>query len=194
MKKYLFNGFLTVISALWLVSPAVGDSLFNPDGYRAFATDHKAYRPGDSLTVLVTEIATATSSARTTTGKNTSFSASLTKRLESFDLGAAVGDDYSGGGQTERSGKLLAKITVTVQSIDERGSLSIKGEQTIDVNNERQSISLTGRVRPQDIGPDNTVDSSRVTEAHIEYVGNGAINEKQRPGVVSRILSFLGIF
>jgi len=193
MKRPTLNAFIVGMFVLVSADSVMADSLFNRDGFHAFAADHRAFRPGDSLTVVVTEIATATSTAKTTTNKDGTVSAKLNKKNDAFDLSTGLGETFDGGGTTERTGKLLAKITVTVLSVDEHGVLSIKGEQTIDVNNERQSISMTGRVRPQDIGQDNTVESSRITDAHIEYIGDGVLAEKQRPGILTRILSWLRI-
>lgn len=169
------------------------DSLFKEQNFRAFVADHRAYRVGDNLTVLITEIATATSTAKTTTSKDGSVSATLVKKNDSFDLSTGLGNKFEGGGDTERTGRLLAKLTVTVESIEPDGDLQVKGQQKITVNNDRQWISLTGRVRPQDIGTDNTVLSSRIGDARIEYVGRGPLAEQQRPGILTRFLSWLGI-
>jgi len=175
------------------ISSAWADSLYQSDRFRAFAADHRAYRTGDNLTVLITEIASASSTANTATNKETALTAKLSGRNENFDLSAGLGDNFDGGGRTERTGKLLAKLTVLIESIDEHGDLRIRGAQTIDVNNERQSITLSGKVRPQDIGADNSVLSSRISDAKIEFVGDGVINEKQRPGLLTRFLSWLRI-
>jgi len=185
--------FIFGIGILVLTGSSMADSLFNPDGFRAVATDHRAFRPGDSLTVVVTEIASATSTANTATGKQGEVSAKMLGKNDVYDLSAGLGNTFDGGGKTERTGKLLARITVTVQSVDELGLLHIKGAQTIDVNNERQSISMTGRVRPVDIASDNTVASSRITDSHIEYIGDGVLNEQQRPGILTRLFSWLRI-
>jgi flagellar L-ring protein precursor FlgH len=193
MKHTTLYAFVFGIAVLASAGATVADSIFSPDGFHAFATDHRAFRPGDSLTVIVTEIASATSTANTTTSKDGNVTARLNKKNDTFDLSTGLGNTFEGGGKTERTGKLLAKITVTVLSIDELGSLNIKGAQTIDVNNERQSIMMTGRVRPQDIESDNTVVYSRITDAHIEYIGDGVLNEQQRPGILTRLLSWLRI-
>jgi flagellar L-ring protein FlgH len=169
------------------------DSMFKEQNFRAFVADHRAFRKGDSLTVLITEIATATSTAKTTTSKDGSVSAFVRGQNNNYDLGTGIGNDFDGGGQTERSGKLVARITVSVQEIDPSGDLQVKGEQQIEVNNERQWISLSGRVRPQDIGTDNTVLSTRISNANIEFVGKGPLAEQQQPGILTRILSWLRI-
>jgi flagellar L-ring protein precursor FlgH len=189
------NGVMQTLVAACLLCAhsASADSLFNEDQFRAMVADHRAYRIGDSLTVVITEIASATSTAKTTTAKEAALSASLRKKDESFDLAAGLGDEFSGGGRTERTGKLLARITVAVTSIEPGGDLSVKGNQEIEVNNEKQRISVVGRVRPQDINADNTVLSARIRDAHIEFIGKGVLAEKQKPGILTRFLSWLGI-
>src|SRR5262249_38296810 len=107
--------------------------------------------------------------------------------------GGGLHSDFTGGGQIQRTGQLLARLAVVVDSIDANGNLSIHGEQDIRVNNEHQRIALTGVVRSEDIAPDNTVQSSRVAQAKIEFKGDGVLARRQRPGLISRILSLFGL-
>jgi flagellar L-ring protein precursor FlgH len=104
-----------------------------------------------------------------------------------------LSEDFKGGGKIERTGKLLARITVVVESVDPNGMLMVTGEQDIYVNEERQRIAVAGRVRPQDIGTDNTVLSTRLSQARIEMTGQGLLAEKQKPGILTRFLGWLGI-
>ena len=80
-----------------------------------------------------------------------------------------------------------------VRSVEDNGDLIVSGEQLIKVNDEKQEIVLSGRVRPIDISENNTVVSSRLADARISYVGDGVLGEKQRPGILTRILSWLRI-
>jgi flagellar L-ring protein FlgH len=191
LKHWITAVFLAVSFSLG--DAARAESMFKEEHFRAFAADHRAYRKGDSLTVVITEIATATSTAKTKTSKDGSVSAFVRGQNNSYDLGAGIGNDFDGGGQTERTGKLVARITVNVMEIEPGGDLTVQGKQQIEVNNERQWISLSGRVRPQDIGADNTVLSTRISNANIEFVGKGPLAEQQEPGILTRILSWLKI-
>jgi flagellar L-ring protein FlgH len=173
--------------------PAGADSLYDQSRFRSFVSDHRAYRSGDKLTVLITEIASVSTTANTTTGKDGTVSATLRTRNENTDVGAGLGEDFSGGGKIERTGKLVAQLTVTIQSVDANGDLVVKGEQEIEVNDERQWLALEGRVRPEDVKADNTVYSSRISDAKIKYTGNGLLAEKQKPGILTRFLSWLRI-
>jgi flagellar L-ring protein precursor FlgH len=83
---------------------------------------------------------------------------------------------------------------VIVQSVENDGNLRVKGEQNIVVNGDKQKLIVEGRVRQQDVAADNTVLSSRLSEANIRYTGDGVLSEKQRQGLLTRILSWLRIF
>ena len=83
--------------------------------------------------------------------------------------------------------------TVTVLSVAPNQELFVSGRQQILVNGEKQLIELSGRVRPIDVSENNTIVSSRIADASINYVGDGILAEKQKQGVISRIFSWLGL-
>jgi len=158
---------------------------------RSFFSDRRAHRPGDIFTVLVTEASSVSAAAQTNTHKTDSAQVSVLDKTGTVKpLSATVGSNFGGGGDIERSDKLVANLAVTVLNVDDRGNLIVHGEQDIQVNNERQRIRLDGIVRAEDIGPDNTVPSSRVGSARIEFTGKGILARKQSPGLLNRILSW----
>jgi flagellar L-ring protein precursor FlgH len=161
------------------------------DEPRSFFADRRAHRPGDILTVLVTEASSVSAAAQTTTHKTDSAQLSILDKTGTVKpLSATIGSNSGGGGDIERSDKLVANLAVTVLNVDDRGNLIVHGEQDIQVNNERQRIRLDGIIRAEDIGPENTVPSSRVGSARIEFTGKGILARKQSPGLLNRILSW----
>lgn len=177
------------------VSAAAAQSMERPatEANPSFYADRRARKTGDILTVLVAESASVTAAARTRTNKDESASASLMPRInDTRAVGADFESDFSGGGQIERSGELFARLSVVVEGLDEAGNLLVRGTQAIVVNNEDQTIRLRGIVRPEDIGPDNTVPSWRVGAARIELTGDGVLARRQSPGWISRLLSMFG--
>jgi flagellar L-ring protein FlgH len=179
------------VLAVLLVQVA-GAALAQPPP-RSFFADRRAYGRGDVLTIVITEVASVSTRARTETGKQEAASGSVLDASGDLDeFSADFNTTFAGGGQIERSGRLLATLTVTVDQVDAFGNLAVSGEQVIVVNNEEQHIKLTGVVRPEDIGPDNTVSSRRIGGARIELVGDGLLARKQRPGLISRFLQLFG--
>lgn len=175
-----------------LLAQLAGAAAADPPA-RSFFADRRAYDRGDVLTVVIAEAASVSTRARTETGKQEAASGSLLDANGDLDdVSADFSTSFAGGGQIERSGRLLATLTVTVDAIDASGNLAVSGTQVIVVNNEEQHIKLSGVVRPEDIGPDNTVSSRRIGGARIELVGDGLLARKQRPGLISRLLQLFG--
>jgi flagellar L-ring protein FlgH len=185
-----------VLGAVLLVVPVASRSqqADAPLLQRSLFADRKAHRVGDMLTVVVTEAASATATARTRADKEERVFGEINQPDElpwNIDLG--FGNNFDGGGQIQRSGKLLAKLAVLVHGVDEHGNLSIVGEQEIRVNNEQQRIALSGIVRPEDIGPDNTIQSWRIANAHIDFKGEGVLARKQSPGLLTKLFDLFGL-
>lgn len=180
-----------VVVALFLMTAAHASSLYDDKTYRALATDHRAYRVGDTLTVLIYETAEATNSASTRADRKSSLD------LSASDIDDAVGAKYksdnqfSGGGIEQRSGKVLARVSVSVAEVLENGELQVEGEQIISLNQESQRIHLSGRVRPEDITAENTVLSPRLADAKIDFKGKGMLSSREKPGILIRFFQWL---
>lgn len=175
------------------VNAVLGDSLFDVQYYRPVASDHRAYKAGDNLTVLIVETAVAATSANTSTNRATDMSGELAGN-SAFNFGNVdLDNNFTGGGSIERSGKLAAQITVTVEAVLPNGDLYIKGEQVVEVNDEKQRIAIEGRVRPVDIAVNNTVLSTRVNDSKVSYVGKGILGQSQKPGLFTRFFTWLGL-
>jgi flagellar L-ring protein precursor FlgH len=165
-----------------------------PRAPKSFFSDPRATHVGDMFTVLITEAASVAQTARTKTDKTQSIAGSVSGgSAVQHQASADITSSHDGGGSVERSGTMLAKLAVYVTGVDEFGNLRIAGSQEIVINNERQTMKLAGVVRPSDIDPDNTIPSWRVSGARIELTGKGFLSRKQSPGLISRLLSYLGL-
>jgi flagellar L-ring protein FlgH len=145
------------------------------------------------LTVLILETSSASASAGTNTDKSidvgVNFSSPNSNKSYAFD----IGENFDGGGKIARSGKLLGQISVTVSSIYQNGDFEVTGDQDIEINGEKQTINIKGRVRPVDIDEKNTVLSNKIANAEITYVGNGVLADSQHKGWLSRIITLFGL-
>jgi len=187
--------FLTSIVLTLLLIPSVGstESLYRDESYRPLTSDRRAHRVGDILTVLVLENSSATATAGTNTDKSNDIGIKFLSPNSQKNYALGIEEDFDGNGKIVRSGKLLAQLSVTVVDIDANGDLRIKGEQQIEINDEKQAITLEGRVRPIDISEGNAIVSSRIADAKITYIGDGVLAETQHKGWLSRLISILGL-
>ncbi len=153
----------------------------------------RARQVGDRLTVVVLENASATSTADTKASNDNQAGASAgTKHLRG-NVDLQSGSAFDGTGRTQRTGKFAAQLTATVVDVDANGDLLVSGDQLIEINGEKQEISLQGRVRRVDIAEDNSVVSSRLADARIKFVGDGVVSERQRAGLLSKVFLWLGL-
>jgi len=188
---------VALLAAMAAAAQATGlyaADLYRPGNWVALASDRHAEHIGDSLTIVVSENATATNSVGTTTAKSTAVSASLQAGSHfNPNASANLSGSYNGEGSTTRAGQFVTQLSVTVDSILPNGDLHVSGTQSLDISGERSFIRLSGRVRPTDIGADNSIQSSRLADAVIEYDGKGYASKGAKPGFVSRVFGLLGL-
>ncbi|MEW8073456.1 MAG: flagellar basal body L-ring protein FlgH [Candidatus Thiodiazotropha sp.] len=171
--------------------PASGESLFNEIIYQPLITDHRARNIGQLLTVLIYESASSSTSADSDTNNSLDVSINTGYDDTLHDATLGIGNDSSGGGTINRTGRLMASVSVTIEKILDNGEMVVKGEQSIEFNNENQFIHVEGRVRPEDISAENTVLSTRLADAKIRYVGEGLLGRSQEPGLVTKFFNWI---
>ncbi|WP_408955182.1 flagellar basal body L-ring protein FlgH [Natroniella sp. ANB-PHB2] len=176
---------------IFTVSVTDATSLWN--GNNALVRDNKANQVGDILTVIITEDATASQEASTDASQDNQADVGAGTGIFDFirSFGFNQSDSSNATGSTSRSGSLSAEITVQIEERLDNGNLKISGTRRVKINDETQDIKLTGIVRPEDISPENTIESSYIANAEIDYEGTGVIGDRQRQGVISRIISWL---
>ncbi|MEW8229328.1 MAG: flagellar basal body L-ring protein FlgH [Candidatus Thiodiazotropha endolucinida] len=171
--------------------PASGESLFNETTYQPLITDHRARNIGQLLTVLIYESASSSTSADSDTNNSLDVSINTGYDDTLHDATLGIGNDSSGGGTINRTGRLMASVSVTIEKILDNGEMVVKGEQSIEFNNENQFIHVEGRVRPEDISAENTVLSTRLADAKIRYVGEGLLGRSQEPGLITKFFNWI---
>ena len=89
---------------------------------------------------------------------------------------------------------MTATIAGRVMRVHPGGVLEIAGARETRVNEETQYMVVTGLARARDIAPDNSIMSTQMADAHIEYYGQGVVTDKQKPGWLVRLLDHIWPF
>lgn len=171
-------------------APAPSASLFRA-GAGAFLSDQRATRLGDILTIKINIADKAEVGNNTSRVRNGSESASiasllgleklLPKSLDPTNLASTNSKSQSGGGgNISRSETINMTMSAIVTNVFPNGNLGIRGRQEVRVNNELRELVVSGVVRPQDIGRDNSVRHSQIAEARISYGGRGQLSDAQQ--------------
>jgi flagellar L-ring protein precursor FlgH len=165
--------------------------------------DRKARYINDIITIIIDEESSGENKADTNTSRDSTATAGIAgitqatpdhRILSKYELGGTSESSLKGKGNTKREGALQARITARVINVLENGNLVIEGKRQLTVNEEDQFIIISGIVRPDDISSDNVVSSQYVANARIAYTGKGVINDKMRPGWLTRIIDWVWPF
>ena len=199
MKIYFFAKVLSVLFVLIFI---VNSNSLQVEAVTSLFTTPRASKVGDTLTVIISEFSTASQTAKTDFDRKSKTDSEVSlpsTSLPSFStslpsLGWDYSSGYGGSGSTQRKASILAKLTVEVIEVLPNGNLKVRGEKKVKVNQEEQIIYLEGIVRPQDIGENNTISSVNIAQVNIRYEGRGPITEARRPGLITRLFSWLRIF
>ena len=149
------------------------------------------YQVGDLVTVLLNESTQAARTQKTDVSKdatNTAIPAGVATRLTQqiplltgVDLNASK-TTSSGKGSADQKASLSGSVTVTVIEILANGNLVVRGEKKLGLSEGTEVIQVSGVIRPQDIGPNGTVQSLRLANAQISYRGSGDLAVASKPG------------
>lgn len=203
MKKgqIILWGFFAVLT----LPPALtADSLYPVEGSSSIYTEKRARRVGDVVTVIIQETTQATNAASSqdqksgsvVVGAGTGFlgSTNFLNNNINQNIGLGGGTSHNGQGTSSRSSKVTGQMTAKIVSVLPGGNYQIEGTRYVEVNDEKQTVEVTGEIRPDDIASDNSVLSSRVANARIKVTGTGPASETAKPGLLTRVLSWLGLF
>lgn len=182
-----------------VVSPG---SLWSPNAkFVDMFSDVRAHQVGDLLVVQIVESSSAEKNAKTEATKTNTTKNSVTSMLGlpldhssvagyklSPEIDLSSSTDFEADGKTSRDGTISATVTARVERVLPSGNLVIKGKKQTRVNSEIQYIMLSGIVRPQDVTPRNTIQSTYVADMQLDYYGSGIIGDQQSKGFVSRAL------
>jgi flagellar L-ring protein precursor FlgH len=176
---------------------AVTGSIYQDYHQVSFFEDRTARRVGDVLTVKLVERTTASKDADTKIDKSSSVSVQtpvLPKyidKLNDLNLAVSTGSDntFDGGSEADQSNSLSGSITVTVIDVLPNGIMHVKGEKWMTLNRGDEFIRVSGLIRPDDVAPDNTVESTKLADARIAYSGTGDFANSNKMGWLTRFFN-----
>ena len=149
------------------------------------------FQVGDIITVILNE---STQAARTSNtdlsreSKNTGLPSGLSTEvgkvspfLQGIDLSSS-NLTSKGKGVADQKASLVGSVAVTVVEVLANGNLMVRGEKKLGLAEGTEVIQVSGIIRPQDVGPNSTVQSLRLANAQIAYRGNGDVANAAKAG------------
>ena len=174
-------------------------AIFSTSSTGLFSSDRRAKKVGDILSVTLSETFSSSKGATNSSAKADSIGAEVgpTGIMRNFaGLGGSASktNSFSGSMATSQSNSLSGTISATVVRVFPNGNLEIKGQKKLRITEGTEYIRLSGIIRPQDISTSNTVSSTKIAEAQIEYVGAGILDSASKPGWGSALFRAISPF
>jgi flagellar L-ring protein precursor FlgH len=182
-------------------------SLFS-DAIAGYLEDTRAVRVGDLVVVRIDEHADARGGATTDLRRESSANLGIANVLGLIPalrtavpeldptrlLEVASRSNFTGNGNTARNGELSGSIAVRVTREMPNGDLFVEGTKLVRINSEQYHLYVSGLVRRADIAQDNSVPSSRIADAQVEFSGEGDVADTNRRGWLLRLLDVINPF
>ena len=173
-------------------------SIYSTSSSGLFSSDRRAKKVGDILSVTLSETFSSNKAVTNSSAKADNIGAEVgpTGFMKNFRLSGSVAktNSFAGSMATNQSNSLSGTLSATIVRVFPNGNLEIKGQKKLRITEGTEYIRLSGIIRPEDISTTNTVSSSKIAEAQIEYVGAGILDSATKPGWGSKIFRAISPF
>jgi len=193
---------MTAAASVPSVATRADGAVYAGAGGLALFEDQRPRGVGDILTIVISERVNASKNSGASASRDASVGAAFDV-LPKFLVGLLRDQDaqLSGSSKLDAKGRASAAntfngvITVTVTDVLPNGNLLVSGEKQMGINQGTEFIRFSGVVNPRTVtGDSNTVLSTQVADARIEYTARGYIDEAQHMGWLQRFfLSVAGL-
>ena len=193
------QGFAVTLPVITPPRPADG-SIFNAGaGYAPLIEGNRARAVGDIVNIVLSESTTTSKSAATKTQRQGASSMPGPTigpfTLNQLTLNGSSQSSFNGQGTTNQTDALAGTVAVTIAEVRPNGTVLVRGEKQMLFSQGTEWIQFSGVVRIADINPDtDSVLSSQVANAHIEYSGNGSIQRSAREGWLAKFFNVISPF
>jgi flagellar L-ring protein precursor FlgH len=173
-------------------------SLFKENYVNNIYSDSKAHRIGDIISVILSESTQANKNAKTELKKENSSALDpitalggtpVTLNGQTVQFGLNQNSSFKGDAKADQGNSLSGDISVHVLRVLPNGNLMIRGEKWITLNNGDEYIRLTGVIRAKDINSNNTILSTKIANARIQYAGTGSFADVNEQGWLTKFFN-----
>ena len=191
----------TLLASFNFIAPA--QSLWHEDTVRPMFADKRAMSIGDILTIVVSDTTAMTKNNETKTSKQSSWTAAVSSFLFPGFVqfkGTTPAVNYNsnlkhdGSGAINNSQSLVTHVAVKVIDVLPNQNLVIEGKRETSFSGEKQTVTLHGVVRPEDVAYGNTIASDNIADASIQITGKGTVSDAQNKGWFTRVLDKVNPF
>jgi len=159
--------------------------------------DVKAAQVDDMVTIIVNEQASAVAAGQTKAARSSAAKSQISALAGPKAPGGAAqnllnlstAQSLDGAATTTRNSTLLTTLSARVTHVLPNGYLVVEGTKSVQVNSERQIVTVRGVIRPADLTAGNLISSNQIAQMEVRINGKGVVNDSiRRPNFLFRIL------
>ena len=198
MQKFSYDPYYPP-GAMKKTTPRNG-SLYQSQQAMTLFDDASAHKVGDIITINLIESFKAKKNDEAKYNKSNDYNGGTVKlfgRTDGQILSEAAGlfnplsiagskTAFNGKSNVKQDSSITGKIAVMVTEVLPNGNLVVRGEKWITVSDGEEVVRFAGIIRPQDIQPDNTIDSTKVADVRLIYKDTGYAGDVTRPSAVNK--------
>lgn len=199
---------LTLSNVLFMLQSILGGGTQDPFD----APQRKPYKVHDHVKIVVNDKSRASTRADLRTDKRTRWETDFEdfvrfdvssrghRRLRAAELADDPAIDIDARFRQDNIGKtgreFLLSFTITAEVIEvmPNGNLVLQAKRNRKVNNEFETIRLTGVVAAASVKENNVVHSDDIADLNLSYEGSGSVSDSQKPGILGWLISKLWPF
>lgn len=176
------------LAASQLPAPANG-AIFQSNAYRPHFEDRRARQVGDVINIVITERTAAVKAGASSGSKSGSVNFGLPGPLQSkfgANVATSAENTHADGDNQSASNTFTGTMGATVVEVLPNGNLIVAGEKQIAMNKGTEFIRFSGMVNPDTIGAGNSVASTAVADARVEYRTSSQVDRAELTAMASR--------
>lgn len=180
-----------------LIILVAGNLVYGQEVPLSLYADRKARREGDMVTVLVSETANASRQSQVHRAGDNMVDASgkvegnLLQFLPLFGLRSNLKTNSDSKEGTAQKDLLTGRISAVITEVTDNGLFKISGSKVININGERNLMTVKGTIRSRDIRSDNTIFSYDVANARVYYSKAGVSGKLMQRGSFERLANLI---
>ena len=182
---------------IFLAGLGIGPAVQAQDSPVALFADHKARRLGDMVTILVRESANARRESQTRQNDNNKVDVdggvegNLLQFLPVFGLRSTLKTASDSREGTSQRDQITGRIAAVITEVSAAGLYTISGSKLININGERNLMTIKGQIRSRDIQSDNTIYSYNIVDTKIYYSKGGLSGKYVKRGTFPRLANLI---
>lgn len=171
------------------MAQAANGSIYQAQSFRPVFEDRRGRMVGDIINVVITERTVANKNGTSSTSKSGSTSFGIPGPLQGrfgATVGTAADNKSADAAAQSASNTFTGTLGVTVVEVLPNGNLIVAGEKQVAMDKGTEFIRISGTVNPDTIGAGNSVSSTAIADARVEYRTNSHMDRAELSSMASR--------